>query len=500
MKLTTLIDELNNDSTKWISRSQKPIEIYSYELYLADSVLQTGIAYVCDYSSLPDLLPPQISLLCVGVPENVDIQPSDCNVISFSGEIMALLRDVGIQMTNEHKLQADKQTLLETLNSRNGLQGLVDAAYCMLNNPIIVVDSAYKILAMKSTVIEDRPDLEFQRQLGYMVDKNIDSMKQARIYEKIRLKRYPNYDIDESNFGWLISLIYVYGIEAAQIGVMEYDHDFTHYDYEITHFLCKLISLELQKNDFYKHDQTLMHSTLMADLLGGKLHDETAFTRARQLGWKLSKAMYIMTIFDRNYGIFDHRARVICDRVHSLFTNSQWLIQENKIVFLLILSSDDDELNIWAALKEYLSNNRLSASVSDQFSDLYSVKWKYTQCEAAYNLGIRLNPTDFLYFYKDYNVYHIGSVVLNELPATVIFHPGVIDMEKYDRENGTGMFVTLKEYLSIINDPGAVAKKLFIHKNTLFYRINKAKELFGFDLNNGYERMRIYMTMLLMEL
>jgi hypothetical protein len=49
-------------------------------------------------------------------------------------------------------------------------------------------------------------------------------------------------------------------------------------------------------------------------------------------------------------------------------------------------------------------------------------------------------------------------------------------------------------------DPGAAAGKLFIHKNTLFYRINKAKELFGLNLSDGYERLRIYLTMIFMEL
>jgi DNA-binding PucR family transcriptional regulator len=76
----------------------------------------------------------------------------------------------------------------------------------------------------------------------------------------------------------------------------------------------------------------------------------------------------------------------------------------------------------------------------------------------------------------------------------------VIAMDKYDRENGTEFVATLKEYFREVNDPGGAAKNLFIHKNTLFYRINKAKELFDLDISDGYERLRIYMTMIFMEL
>lgn len=502
MKLTTLVAELNDSDCRWLTRCAKTIEIYSYEPFLPDTQPQPGVAYVCDIGLLPDAAPPDSSFFCVGAGEDTAILMTDCNIIAFGGDMMSLLRNVGKQMTIEHRLQTDKQVLMETLNAGLGLQNLIDAAYKILKSPIIVVDSAYKILAMNSAIIDDRPDLELQRQLGHMMDVNIESMKQFRIYEKARQNKYPYYSKEPTyDVGWLTALVYVFGIEAAQIGIMEHGHEFTHYEYELSHFLSQLVSLELQKDDFYKNNQALMHSTLLADLLGGRLLDKTVLARIRQLGWILSEAMYVLTIFDRNYGVFDHKAQVICEQIHQLYPNSRWVILENKIMFLLTFSKEEDVILEGApALKEYLATNKLTASVSDRFSDLFAVRWKFAQCEAAYNLGMQLNPGAELYYYKEYHVHHIGSVVMKELPAGVLFHPGVIAMEKHDRDNGTEFVTTLKEYFRVINDPGAVARKLFIHKNTLFYRINKAKELFSLDLNDGYERLRVYMTMIFMEL
>ena len=503
MKLTTLVAELNDPTSDWLARNHKTQDIFSYEPYLPDSSLYPGVVYLADYGSLPEHAPPETCFFCVGVTAGAAVkQPEGCNIVSFGGDLITLLRNVGIQMTIEHKLQSDKQLLMETLNSGGGLQNLVDAAYAMLKSPIIVVDSAYKILAMTSAIVETRPDLERQRQLGHLIDDSLKSLRQERIYEKTRQIRYPYYSVENTTkIGWLNTLIYVFGIEAAEMGVMEQDHEFTHYDYELAHFLSQLISLELQKNDFYKSNQALMHSTLMADILDGRLRDTTVLSRTRQLGWTLSDKMYVLTIYDRNYGVSDHKAQVICDQMHNMYKNSRWVILESKIVFLLILDSEDtDTTDIWQPLREYLTANKLTASVSDPFSDLFAIRWKFAQCEAAYSLGTQLKPGAELYFYKDFQVHHIGSVVLQDQPASVLFHPGVIRMDKYDRENGTEFVATLKEYFRQVNDPGAAAKTLFIHKNTLFYRINKAKELFGFDLNDGYERMRIYMTMIFMEL
>lgn len=502
MKLTTLVAELNAPDTDWLARSQKSQDVFSYEPYLPDSALYPGVVYVLDYKDLPNQAPVGTSFFCVGAPAGAAVKPGDYNIVSFGGDLMTLLRNVGIQMTIEHKLQSDKHILLDALNSGSGLQNLVDSAFNMLKSPIIVVDSAFKILAMSSAVIDVRPDLEQQRQLGHMMDDNLKSLRQERIYEKTRQIKYPYYSVEPvTKNGWLNTLIYVFGIEAAEMGVMEYDHEFTHYDYELTHFLSQLISLELQKDDFYKNNQALMHSTLLADLLGGRLRDTTATSRARQMGWTLSGTMFVLTIFDRNYGVSDHKAQVICDQIHRLYKNSRWVILESRIVFLLILGAEESEAaNDWSPLREYLSANKLIASLSDCFSDLFAIRWKYAQCEAAYNLGSQLNPGAEFYLYKDYHVHHIGSVALKEHPASVLFHPGVVAMDKYDRENGTEFLVTLKEYFREVNDPGAAARNLFIHKNTLFYRINKAKELFGFNLSDGYERLRMYLTMLFMEL
>ena len=502
MTLTTLVEEIGDNRSRWVSKCPEPQEIFSYELYHENSILLPGIAYICDHISLPDTAPSGISFLCAGIPGCSADRQGENNIISFSGDVTSLLIKVGSVMSVEHRLQADKQSLMDALDS-GGLQHLIDVAYEKLKNPIILIDSAYRQLAMSKPVIENRPDLERQRRLGYVEDFNIDEMKQSRIYENARMTKYPYYSAKSvdyiNNTAWLHTLIYVYGIEAALLSVMEYEHDFAHYDNEIVCFLSKLIAIELQKNDFYKDNRVLTHSLLMADLLESKLSDNTMLIRAHHLGWALSDEMYIMTIFDRNYGMFDQKARLICDQIQGLCKNSRWVIWENKIVFILIFGKNDDPLSLWSTLKEYLEKNKLTAAVSDRFSDLNTVRFRYSQCEAAYDLGSRLDHGSLLYFYGDYSLHHIGAVALEKLLSPVFFHPGVIAMDKYDKEKNSHLLATVKEYLSF-SDPGTVAGRLFIHKNTLLYRINKAKELFGFDFNSGYEKMRVFLTILLMEL
>ena len=92
--------------------------------------------------------------------------------------------------------------------------------------------------------------------------------------------------------------------EVGQIGVMDSRHSFTDVDFEIVDFLCKIVSLELQKSDFYRTNQGLMHSYLLSDLLDNEVHDGAAIEqRMANLGWDMNNNLYIMLLTDsaRNF-------------------------------------------------------------------------------------------------------------------------------------------------------------------------------------------------------
>lgn len=70
----------------------------------------------------------------------------------------------------------------------------------------------------------------------------------------------------------------------------------------------------------------------------------------------------------------------------------------------------------------------------------------------------------------------------------------------YDKENGTDFLETLKQYIFYSSSPGEAAKILNIHRNTLFYRINKIKDMTGISLEHGDEICKIFLSIRLLEI
>ena len=70
----------------------------------------------------------------------------------------------------------------------------------------------------------------------------------------------------------------------------------------------------------------------------------------------------------------------------------------------------------------------------------------------------------------------------------------------YDQENGTDYLEILIAYFenecSIIN----TAKSLYCHKNTMTYKINKIKDILGYDILDNENRMKIMISIHIMKL
>ena len=73
-------------------------------------------------------------------------------------------------------------------------------------------------------------------------------------------------------------------------------------------------------------------------------------------------------------------------------------------------------------------------------------------------------------------------------------------LEQEDNEKGTEFYKTLKEYLLMGNNVNLAAKKLFIHRNTMVYRLSKIHELLQIDLNDPEVSKRLMMSMILRDL
>ena len=77
-------------------------------------------------------------------------------------------------------------------------------------------------------------------------------------------------------------MVYIHNIETAHIATADSNRLFTQEDFEFIDFLCRIVSLELQKSDFYKTNRSMMHNFFLLELLDNHVLDLATIYRRAQ--------------------------------------------------------------------------------------------------------------------------------------------------------------------------------------------------------------------------
>lgn len=70
---------------------------------------------------------------------------------------------------------------------------------------------------------------------------------------------------------------------------------------------------------------------------------------------------------------------------------------------------------------------------------------------------------------------------------------------EYDKTNGTDYFHTLKAYVEHNLDASKTSAALFVHYNTVKYKINRIRELFALDLFHSPSILQVLLLFRILE-
>ena len=82
-----------------------------------------------------------------------------------------------------------------------------------------------------------------------------------------------------------------------------------------------------------------------------------------------------------------------------------------------------------------------------------------------------------------------------QLNAISIIIRSRADLELYDVHHKTDFSQTLLTYLECGRSINRTAKKMYLHKNTVNYRIQRIKDLFDIDYDDGETLLYIYLSL-----
>lgn len=131
--------------------------------------------------------------------------------------------------------------------------------------------------------------------------------------------------------------------------------------------------------------------------------------------------------------------------------------------------------------------------ISDFHDDVTNISQGYREAKRSLELmDLVKNNTGNIIFYKDVWVYDFILSCNRSENLKKFCDKRLLRLIEYDLKNREeNLLNTLRVYLDCMGKHNLAAEKLFIHRNTLNYRLNKIKEILDCDLNDPSTRLRL---------
>ena len=139
-------------------------------------------------------------------------------------------------------------------------------------------------------------------------------------------------------------------------------------------------------------------------------------------------------------------------------------------------------------------NDPLAIGIGRVSEALIGLRDSYREARQALSMARRLASSDPLYF-GELNVYRL-LFQLEDSPELASFTEETIGkLIAYDRAQGTDLIETLNAYFAHNSNLSATAEALYVHRNTLLYRMERIREISGLDFDNSETRLSVQLAL-----
>lgn len=256
-------------------------------------------------------------------------------------------------------------------------------------------------------------------------------------------------------------------------------------------------ALEFSKLEVIYQHQNMMGSSFFLDIIMGNIKsEEEAILRSDYLNWpKLPVFIVVLDIYNfekyiqkkTEEDVIQVKQRT-CHYVQKVFWyyNVECLVIPKSDSFSCIIPVKYqsqvmlilEQIQTWSV---QTMGFRLTAGISKDTDHYLGLKNAYEDARDAIKIGEILDRP--VIFIKDVNFEHALIRGANREYIREYIEETVGKLQAYDRENQTELLKTLSELVHNMGIRTQTADALFLHRNTLAYRIKKIESITGYDLS-----------------
>ncbi len=349
------------------------------------------------------------------------------------------------------------------------IDDLIKGFYSLINNPIAVIDENYKIVSHFS--IDEKT-------LGETFYNTIKSG-----YWSIELINIINKELENKDYAYItfdnIKRLFIKLIDNNQhvIGylvIIEFENKLKDIEPLIIKHLVKIITKHLIINVHHQNINNL--NSLFTSLINNEFDNENIFLEKYHSLINSDKEFKLLIIYlnESNKKIYKN----IEIYLTYLFIDSIIIFKEKYILVFINQNYNEEDIN------SFFFKYKLYGIISTPILNLFKANIIFDIEKKLLTYLMSYKNEYILYEESDYVFLSTIIATNNNILLLSLIHEDILEILKYDYTNDASLCSTLFNYLKNNHSLNECSKELFLHKNTITYRLNKIKDLINNNLDN----------------
>lgn len=400
---------------------------------------------------------------------------------------LSVCNSIQNEIYKSHHINMKKEEIFQLLHAGYGMQSIIDSARTLLENHISICTTSFSMIATSPQNSSIRESFDNLGDKYYLKKNLLQNMIEKGIFTHLKNNKIPlivQFN-DAPNIEFLFYGIYIKQAIVGYICIRSTVRAITEDDETFIVDLSKLLSIEMQKDDFFTDKSGLKYEYFLTDLIERNFNSlELATLRLRQLGQVLHKYFWILSFSFSWSETNKLNPNYYINQLLSIFKNSMVFFYKGKLVMLLTSNHTNPFFNVdMDKLENFLSLNQIFVAISYRYENILDTYKYYNQTVHMLKNKSTYSNNRF-YLYEENYLNHLFNSCEDKLSISSFIDPDIIFLSNYDKENNTEYIQTLKAFFLNNRNALQTSNYLHIHKSTFFYRLSKIKDLVNLDLEN----------------
>ena len=413
------------------------------------------------------------------------------------------------QMRRLHSLLDYQQVLIRKTIHEDEFDGITTVVSEMFQQPVLLLDRFFRVLSSSSIPLEDTEII--LEQIESAVEKK---EKKDTSYRKISQSIHGEQ-----------RLFLVWPINSGRdlVGYVVIGKDNGNLDaFEqlAVDLIRNIYSVQFIKQKLVLDTKAQIKDNFIERLLEKELKEiDKILQYANHFQWDVFRSHRVSVLSVQieadSYDFFEQQAKMtsIFEELKLKISNyhSNILFSKKGEVFILIVPAEmekpDEKIfwknfntNIQKWLREIYDSCYGLIGIGGKTNELSDYYQCYKQALQTLNVLSGNHVSNRYAFFEDLGSYTLLHLVKDTTEAHYFMKNYIEKLLNYSKKNNINLFQTLRVYLEQNGSIKKTSEKLFIHRSTLIYRLDKIKEILQLDIDDSDIRFNLMMTYKLYDL